>query len=269
MLLVAAAGVGGVLVAGLELGSLGQLTFQQGPRIVVALIGLVVALAGVGAVIARAAALLTEDWVSLLDLGSEDAQQKINELLLKRADKQSGSKRKRRRRAGDPAAIYESVRDHGEELYRGLAETLEGLWGELVTANRLSRVRAAAGWVASDATTSHDRELRLAVQTVVEFATYQRTRANFAALQKVLFWSSGAVVVGVTIFAIATHSPSKPASQAHPRRTHTYTVQYGDTLWDIADWIYGDGSQYPRIAKASGITDPDRIEPGETLTIPP
>ena len=59
-------------------------------------------------------------------------------------------------------------------------------------ANRLSRVRAAAGWVASDATTSHDRELRLAVQTVVEFATYQRTRANFAALQKVLFWSSGA-----------------------------------------------------------------------------
>jgi hypothetical protein len=48
----------------------------------------------------------------------------------------------------------------------------------------------------------------------------------------------------------------------------SYTVQSGDTLWDIAERVYGDGAQYHRIADASGIANPDLIMPGQVLTIP-
>ncbi|MDR3659674.1 MAG: LysM peptidoglycan-binding domain-containing protein [Mycobacterium sp.] len=48
----------------------------------------------------------------------------------------------------------------------------------------------------------------------------------------------------------------------------TYTVQSGDTLWAIAEQFYGDGNRYPEIAGASGIDNPDLIQPGQLLTIP-
>jgi LysM repeat protein len=50
--------------------------------------------------------------------------------------------------------------------------------------------------------------------------------------------------------------------------TESYTVQAGDTLWDIAERVYGDGAQYHRIADASSIANPDLIYPGQVLTIP-
>jgi LysM repeat protein len=48
----------------------------------------------------------------------------------------------------------------------------------------------------------------------------------------------------------------------------TYTVVSGDTLWAIAEQFYGDGSKYQVIADASGIPNPDLIQPGQVLTIP-
>ena len=48
----------------------------------------------------------------------------------------------------------------------------------------------------------------------------------------------------------------------------TYTVVSGDTLWAIAEQFYGDGSKYQVIADASGISNPDLIQPGQVLTIP-
>jgi nucleoid-associated protein YgaU len=48
----------------------------------------------------------------------------------------------------------------------------------------------------------------------------------------------------------------------------TYTVESGDTLWAIAERFYGDGNRYQVIADASGIPDPDLIQPGQVLTIP-
>ncbi|WP_433758874.1 LysM peptidoglycan-binding domain-containing protein [Nocardia sp. CA-135398] len=55
--------------------------------------------------------------------------------------------------------------------------------------------------------------------------------------------------------------PPPPAAQ-------TYTVEPGDTLWAIAERFYGDGSRYQEIANASGIDNPDAINPGQVLTIP-
>lgn len=51
----------------------------------------------------------------------------------------------------------------------------------------------------------------------------------------------------------------------------TYTVEPGDTLWAIADRFYGSGSLWTRIHEANRdtIKDPDLIQPGWVLTIPP
>jgi nucleoid-associated protein YgaU len=50
----------------------------------------------------------------------------------------------------------------------------------------------------------------------------------------------------------------------------SYTVQSGDTLWDIAKKFYGNGTDWTKIydANKSVIGDnPDLIKPGQVLTI--
>lgn len=47
-----------------------------------------------------------------------------------------------------------------------------------------------------------------------------------------------------------------------------YVVQKGDTLWAIAKKYYGDGSKYPKIASANGISNPNIIHVGQKLLIP-
>ena len=50
----------------------------------------------------------------------------------------------------------------------------------------------------------------------------------------------------------------------------TYTVQSGDTLSKISKQFYGDASQYQKIFEANRdkLSDPDKIQVGQTLTIP-
>ena len=48
----------------------------------------------------------------------------------------------------------------------------------------------------------------------------------------------------------------------------THTVQSGDTLWGIAKKYYGNGAQYPKIASANSIANPNVISAGQVLSIP-
>jgi hypothetical protein len=57
-------------------------------------------------------------------------------------------------------------------------------------------------------------------------------------------------------------------AEPEPPAARTYTVESGDTLWAIAEQFYGDGNKYQIIADASGISNPDLIQPGQVLTIP-
>jgi hypothetical protein len=65
----------------------------------------------------------------------------------------------------------------------------------------------------------------------------------------------------------APEPEAEPAPPA-PEPARTYTVVSGDTLWAIAERFYGDGSKYQQIADASGVANPDLIQPGQVLTIP-
>jgi 5'-nucleotidase len=46
-------------------------------------------------------------------------------------------------------------------------------------------------------------------------------------------------------------------------------VVAGDTLWDIAERVYGDGAKWRMIADANPGIRPHRIHVGDTLNIPP
>ncbi|MCL4853854.1 MAG: LysM peptidoglycan-binding domain-containing protein [Bryobacteraceae bacterium] len=50
----------------------------------------------------------------------------------------------------------------------------------------------------------------------------------------------------------------------------TYTVQAGDSLSKISKQFYGDANAYMRIFEANRdkLSDPDKIKPGQQLTIP-
>ena len=65
-----------------------------------------------------------------------------------------------------------------------------------------------------------------------------------------------------------TAEPEELAPTHAENRTHT--VQSGDTLWKIAEEMYGDGSRYMKIfsANSSLLEHPDQIFPGQELTIP-
>ena len=48
----------------------------------------------------------------------------------------------------------------------------------------------------------------------------------------------------------------------------SYKIKSGDCLWNIAKKYYGDGSKYTLLASANGISNPNLIYAGNTLTIP-
>lgn len=56
---------------------------------------------------------------------------------------------------------------------------------------------------------------------------------------------------------------TQPAAKFH-------TVVSGDTLWAIAEKVYGDGNRYPEIFEANKpmLKDPDQIYPGQVLRCP-
>jgi LysM repeat protein len=68
-------------------------------------------------------------------------------------------------------------------------------------------------------------------------------------------------------YAAEASAAAAAAAQSAPR---TYTIRAGDTLSRIAKEHYGDPKQYMKIFEANPdqLSDPDKIQPGQTLIIP-
>ena len=61
-----------------------------------------------------------------------------------------------------------------------------------------------------------------------------------------------------------------PSLAPPPPAQQTYSVKAGDTLSKISNQFYGDAGKYMKIFEANRdtLTDPDKIKPGQVLTIP-
>ena len=66
----------------------------------------------------------------------------------------------------------------------------------------------------------------------------------------------------------AGSSSTAPAAADQPQ---SYTVQSGDSLSKIAKHVYGDADKWHAIydANRDKIKNPDLIQPGQVLTLPP
>lgn len=49
---------------------------------------------------------------------------------------------------------------------------------------------------------------------------------------------------------------------------NTYTIQHGDTLWDISVRAYADGYKWSEIARVNNLSNPNLIFSGNVITIP-
>ena len=47
-----------------------------------------------------------------------------------------------------------------------------------------------------------------------------------------------------------------------------YTIQSGDNLSKVSKLFYGTPNKYPQIAKANNLGNPDKIQPGQQITLP-
>jgi len=61
-----------------------------------------------------------------------------------------------------------------------------------------------------------------------------------------------------------SQATQRPDTRQQPK---TYTVVSGDSLWRIAEKIYGNGSRYTEIANKNGIKAPYTIYPGQVLSV--
>jgi nucleoid-associated protein YgaU len=72
---------------------------------------------------------------------------------------------------------------------------------------------------------------------------------------------------------ITVEAPQQRAAAVGGAATggQTYTVKSGDTLSKISQQFYGSEHEYMRIfyANRDQLSDPDRIQPGQQLVIPP
>jgi hypothetical protein len=68
----------------------------------------------------------------------------------------------------------------------------------------------------------------------------------------------------------ATQAAAATASGGRGGGGRTYTVAAGDSLSKIAKNFYGNANQYMKIfdANKDKLSDPDKIKPGQVLTIP-
>jgi len=76
------------------------------------------------------------------------------------------------------------------------------------------------------------------------------------------------IVVGIRTFTNQEDVDITDDAAVTEVQGEEYTVQEGQTLWEISEEVYGTGFEWERIAQANNLDNPGQIEEGMTLTIP-
>lgn len=64
-------------------------------------------------------------------------------------------------------------------------------------------------------------------------------------------------------------APEEGGDVANAPAVRTYVVRAGDTLFSIAQEVYGDGQHWEVIAEANGLDSNNKLRVGDELVIPP
>ena len=115
-LLTAAAGAGAVLVAGVQLTSIGSLGLGEWPRLVAAVAGLAAGLGAVGYMIWQASLLLTDKWITLTALEEQDVQRLLWD----------PGRRRDKRRFEEVIRIRAELDRYREEFFGSVAGSISG-----------------------------------------------------------------------------------------------------------------------------------------------
>jgi hypothetical protein len=194
-LLTAAAGAGAVIVAGLQLTSIGSLDLSEWPRLAAAGAGLTAAFGAVAYMIFRTSRLLTDEWITLAQLQLDQFNQQLR----------NSNRARDKRRYAAIDRICEELQGYQDELYGSVADSIPDLYARLIEANTVARKNPTA----EHAQTAAD--LKSAVDTLVQAANYSYTRADFTLLRRHLARAGAVFVAGAVIFAYAANPP-KPAT---------------------------------------------------------
>lgn len=196
-LLTAAAAAGAVLVAGVQLTSIGSLSLSDWPRLAAAAGGLAAGLGAVGYMIFGASQLLTDEWITLADLELESFNQRL-------AD---ASSRRDRRRLDEISRIRTQLGKYPDEFYGSVAESVPELYSKLIEANKKARESPSPDHAQTAA------DLKRAVDTVLQAANYSYTRSEFKVLRRHLAQAGAVFTAGIVVFAYAANPP-KPAARS-------------------------------------------------------
>lgn len=194
-LLTAAAGAGAILVAGVQLTSIGSLGPGNWPRLAAAAGGLAVGLGAVGYMIFQASLLLTDKWITLAALELEEVKQLL----------WNSGRRRDKRRLEELRRIKDELQNYQDEFYGSVASSIPDLYSRLIEANRKARESPSADHAETAA------DLRKAVDTLVQAANYSYTRSGFAALRRRLALAGVVFIAGIVVFTY-TANPPKPTA---------------------------------------------------------
>jgi hypothetical protein len=200
--LAALAAVGGVLLAGLQLTTLGSFSGGEWLRLTVAAVAAVLALAAVGYMIAATSRVFTDEWVTLADLDDEAFDQ-----LLEGSPSDKVSARVELLK--DLRARIDNDR---QGLYAHLAVSVPDLYRQLREANEAARAAHSDADVAR--TLARAALVRSGVNEVTDCANYHRTRLMLQELRPRLALATAVTVAAVLVFAYAANPASDDASKS-------------------------------------------------------
>jgi hypothetical protein len=223
-LVAAFAGVGALLVAGLSISGIGQLSLSSW-RLYVAGSSATLALAAVGFMIKEASIVLTHEWLTLASFGDEPAGANL-------ADRQKVGWRSAQLREIDAKLrvsrheLFGYAAESRPQLHTRLREADERLWRARPGSKRALRAAHEAS------------VLRKAARDTVQYANYYYTLKLFQRMRARLGSAALVTAISVGIFAYAANPPKVTAAIKTGASFHKGGKLTGETLRDRSDVHY-------------------------------